>query len=114
MPGLSTHLCRLVTAHPLCRLVPPGSCPFLSGRSRVVDCFHDEAADADLAEVVDHAPELVDGVIEVVGVLVQQCQHQLFAALAVAHPDEGGWPLMRSKAASAALGCEKSAAGTVP
>jgi hypothetical protein len=43
----------------------------------------EKPAEADLAEVVDDATELVDGVVEPVLVLVEQCEEQLLATLSV-------------------------------
>jgi hypothetical protein len=45
--------------------------------------FGDEAADAYLAEVIKLASEFVDGVVEVVGVFVQQREEKLLASFAV-------------------------------
>lgn len=52
--------------------------------------FGEEASDADLAEVVDPAAELVDGGVEAVGVLVDEGEEHLLAPLLVTPPPPGG------------------------
>ena len=57
--------CRLIRRTGWCRLVRAGA-----GVVVVVGVFGDEAADADVAEMVEVVAEFVDRVIELVGVLV--------------------------------------------
>ena len=50
----------------------------------VVEFFGNEAADTDLAEVVEEGADFFGGSVNLVGVLVEEGQEQLFAAFAVA------------------------------
>ncbi len=65
------------------------------GEVVVVGVFGDEAADADLAEVVELSAEVLYGGVEVVGVLVEEGEEQFFAAFPVA-PLSGPGGLSRS------------------
>ncbi len=58
--------------------------PLQVGEVFVAGVFGDESSDADLAEMVDPSAEFLDGAIERVGVFVEECKEQLFAAFPVA------------------------------
>ena len=57
---------------------------FEVGEVFVAGVFGDEAADADLTEVVDPASEFVDGAVEGVGMLVEEGEEEFLTAIAVA------------------------------
>lgn len=59
---------------------------------RVVELLGDEASDADLAEVVEECADLLGGLVDSVGVLVEQSEKQSFAPLAVAGLAGGAGP----------------------